>query len=401
MILHIMSTFPPHSETFVMREIRELRQQGWDMRIGRLRPLQRTPAAIGFEDLEAIVSKAGWFSRDMLWGLLYFGFLHPRRLFACARLIAPTLDQPVNVLKLFYILLASLRLAYRFKNAKVTLIRAHFLHSEAVAARFLSILLQVPYSLTVYTTFILFPRPILQAVLKGALFLVADTAQVMQFLERFQLDRACIHRIYNSVNIEDFPLRGPQTRDRPHLILAVGRLHRKKGYHILLRACALLKGRGLPFGAMIIGEGPERQRLMQLRHELCLEDRVALLGKLSFEEIRPWYYRAALFAMPSVVTSEGDSDGLPTVVIEAMASGLPVIGTRTGAITEAVLDGKTGFIVPADDPEQLAEQMQRLLEDADLRIQFGAEGRRLAECKFDLRRKVELLSNLFRKYCPK
>lgn len=395
-----MSAFPPHSETFVMREIRELRKQGWDTRIGPLRPLQRTPAAVGFEDLEPIVSKAEWFSLDLLLGLLHFGFSHPGRLFACVRIITPALGRPVDVLKLFYILLASVRLAYRFKNAKVMLIRAHFLHSEAVAARFVSVLLQTPYSVTVYTTYVLFPRPIIEEVLKNALFLVADTAQAIQFLESFGLDVARIHTVYNSVSIEDFPLRGPQAGGRPHLILAVGRLHPKKGYHILIRACALLKGRGLPFSTVIIGEGPERQRLVQLLHELGLDGCVALLGKLSFEEIRPWYYRAAFFVMPSVVTSEGDTDGLPTVVIEAMASGLPVIGTRTGAISEAVLDGKTGFIVLAGDVDQLAEQMQRLLEDADLGIQFGAEGRRLAECKFDLRRKVELLSNLFQKYCP-
>ena len=398
MILHIMSSFPPHSETFVMREIRELRRQGWDVRIGRLRPLQRTPAAVGFEDLDPIVSKAGWFSLDMLRGLLFFGFSGPRRLFRCARIIASGTDRPFSVLKLLYILLASLRLAYCFKNAKATLIRAHFLHSEAVAARFLSILLQIPYSVTVYTTYIAFSRPVIEGVLKDAYFVVADTTQVLQFLESFGLDVARIHPVYNSVNIEEFPLRGPQSEGRPQLILAVGRLHPKKGYHVLLQAYAFLRLSGTPFSAVIIGEGPERERLMQLRRELDLVNDVALLGMLSFEEIKPWYYQADLFVMPSVVTSEGDTDGLPTVILEAMASGLPVVGTRTGAITEAVLDGQTGFIVPADDPEQLAQHMLRLLENAALRFQFGSEGRRQAERRFDLRRKVELLSNLFRQY---
>lgn len=393
-----MSAFPPYSQTFVMREIRALRTRGWDIRIACLRPLHPTLAARGFEDLEPIVIRARWLSRGILQGLLAFAFSCPDRLFECVRLIVPSLMQPANLAKLTYLLLVSVRLAYHLRNSPVTLIRAHFLHSEAVAACFLGMLLQVPYSVTVYTTHVLFPDALIRRVVQGARFLVADTAQTQEFLQRFGCEATPIHRVYNSVDTSEFPARGPQPAASVPLILAVGRLDPKKGFHVFLKACALLRDCRLPFKMILIGEGPERRALMAMRKSLGLEDNVELLGKLSFEETKPWFYCSTLLVMPSVVAPSGDTDGLPTVIIEAMAAGLPVIGTTTGAIPEAVLDGKTGILVPPNDAGQLAEQIHRLLSDESLRNRFGAEGRRVATEKFVLRQKAEILSQLFARY---
>jgi len=394
-----MSTFPPYSETFVMREIRELRKQGWDIRIGCLRPLHRTPAATGFEDLEPFVIRVRWLSLDILQGLLLFCFARPGRILECIRLIVPALTKPISFAKLSYLLLASVRLAYRYRESPITLIRAHFLHSEVVGACFLSVLLQAPYSVTVYTTHVLFPESLIRRVVQGARFVVADTSQIQQFLQGFAREATHIHVVTNSVDISEFPKRCLGAVGSVPVILAVGRLDPKKGFHVLLEACALLRDRGLPFKAVVVGEGSERLRLTSLRKKLHLEDKVELLGRLSFEATKSWFYRSTLLAMPSVVTPTGDTDGLPTVVIEAMASGLPVVGTRIGAIPEAVLDGKTGFLVPANEPKLLADQMERLLTNESLRIQFGAEGRRRAVEKFDLPRKAEILSALIDRYC--
>jgi len=398
-ILHLMSTFPPYSQTFVMGEVRELRNQGWDIRIGCLRPLRRTPAAKGFEDLEPIVARAEWFNLEMLRGLLDFTFSSPGSMLACIRLVIRSWTQPISFLKLSYLLLVSTRLAHQFKTQPVTLIRGHFLHSEAVAARFLNILLGIPYSLTMCTAHVAFPRPVIRKVLESALFLVADNPRLVAFPQTFGLPSARVHVALNSVNVKEFPQRHTKTAAPRPLILAVGRLEPKKGFDVLFRACALLRDRGVPFKTLLVGEGPEQDRLRQLRNRQGLQDQIELSGKLSFEEIKPWFYRAAVFVMPSVVSRSGDVDGLPTVVLEAMASGLPVIGTSVGAISEAVLDGITGFIVPPNDPIRLAERLQQLLKDEGLRFQFGATGRCRAEEKFDLQYKAEVLSSLFQRYC--
>lgn len=398
MVLHVMSTFPPFSETFVMREIRELRKQNWDVRIGCLRPLHHTPAATGFEDLAPVATTVPWFDFDLLLAPFLVACSHPGRLWKCLRQLALSAADPGSFLKLTYVLLASARLAYRFRHLQVTLVRAHFLHSEAAAACFLGTLLQVPYSVTVYTTHVLLPQTFIREVLQHARFLVADTAQSEEFLIAFGCPAKSIYRVYNSVDFSEFAERAQPANPVP-LILAVGRLDPKKGFHVLLGACALLRARGQTFKTVLIGEGPERERLLCLREKLKLDGAVEFLGKLSFAETKIWLYRANLFVMPSVIAPSGDVDGLPTVVIEAMASGLPVIASRAGAIPEAVIHGETGILVPADSAEQLADEIENLLRNEPLRRNLGTEGRRRAAEKFDLRRKIQTLSRLFDRNC--
>src|SRR5207249_2918204 len=123
----------------------------------------------------------------------------------------------------------------------------------------------------------------------------------------------------------------------------VARLDPKKGFDVLLSACSILRLRGVEFQCVIVGDGRERQRLLTIRQRLGLENVVEMVGELSFEQVKPWYYKAAVFVMPSVVTLEGQTDGLPTVVVEAMASGLAIVGTETAGIPEAVQDGLNGF----------------------------------------------------------
>jgi glycosyltransferase involved in cell wall biosynthesis len=392
-ILHLLSTFPPLTYTFVLREIRALRAAGFDVAIGELRPLHRNRAARGFEDLEPFVSHARWFSPDMLRGLVFFVFRTPRRVLECLRIVFYCLSRPQYATKVIYILLSSMRLAYRFRSAEIGIVRADFLHTEALAARFLEIFLGLPYSLTVYTVFTHYPRRVIEELVGGASFLVADTIQAKEFLEAMDVQPERIHLIRNGVTMGEFPRRlGREVSGLP-IVLGVGSLVPKKGFHVLLSACALLRQRGIRFRCVIIGDGCERKRLENLIETLGLTGSVEMLGYLSLAELRDWYYRANVFAMPSVVSPAGETDGLPTVVIEALASGLPVVGTETAGIPEVIRDGLNGFLVPANAPGPLADRIQRLLERLDLRESFGSEGRRLIEQQFSLEQKIEALRN--------
>lgn len=118
----------------------------------------------------------------------------------------------------------------------------------------------------------------------------------------------------------------------------MGSLIPKKGFDVLLRACAILLERGLQFRCVIIGDGAERERLSILKKDLGVDGNVEMLGYRTLTELRDWYYRATVLVMPSVVSLTGESDGLPTVLIEALASGLPVVGTETAAIPELIQD---------------------------------------------------------------
>jgi colanic acid/amylovoran biosynthesis glycosyltransferase len=398
MILHLVSAFPPLSEIFVMREIRQLRASGWNIAIGPLRPLHRTPRAQGFEDLESCAIPVRWISFDLLAGLLFVLLSRPRRCWKCLRIILASPGQPVRFVKMVYTLVSAMRVAWRVRKANVELVRAHFLHTEALAARFIGLLLGVPYSVTVYTVFVELPKMVIRDIVSHAAFLVADTHQTEHFLITFGIEPDRIHVVHNSVNIEEFPLRLlEKATDRP-IVLGVGRLDPKKGFDVLISACSMLRDRGVDFRCLIVGDGAEREKFLAMRARLKLENYVEMAGELSFAEVKPWYYKAAVFAMPSVVTSEGQTDGLPTVVIEAMASGLPIVGSSVAGIPEAVQEGVNGFLVPAGEPEQLANRLQLLLEQKNLRVQFGSESRRLAESQFSLDKKARVLSQLIQEH---
>jgi glycosyltransferase involved in cell wall biosynthesis len=183
---------------------------------------------------------------------------------------------------------------------------------------------------------------------------------------------------YHGVELKE---RVPSQRPGgPPRVLAVGRLVEKKGHETLLLAAAILRDRGLEFTVRLAGEGPEWPRLQRLVHELRLGDRVVFLGPLTESEVQQEYGRADVFALPCRKLANGDQDGLPNVILEAMAHGLPVVSTRLGGIVEAIVDGESGLLADQDDPAGFADHLGGLLEEYELRERIGDGGhRRIAE----------------------
>jgi colanic acid/amylovoran biosynthesis glycosyltransferase len=399
-VLHVMSSFAsPVVQTFILREIRQLRDRGLNMVIGEIRPPRKKASSQGFEDLLPLVNEASWFSWDLLTAFVFFLMSRPRQMLECLKILAKGWSRPSQLWKMTYVLLSAARLSFRLRGMGLELVRATFLHTEALAAFFIHQFLGVPYTTTVYTVFVHYPVPVVRGLLQNALFIVADTHQAKKFVESFGVSPDRIEVVHNSVNIGDFPVRSPEILVSPPTLLAVGRLISKKGFDDLLTACAHLRRGGAYFRCVIVGDGVERERLLEMRRELCLEDAVEMVGNLaSFELVKPWYYKASLFVMPSIVDGDGDTDGLPTVVVEAMASGLPIVGTKTGGIPEAVDDGVNGFLVLEKDPKGMAERILLLLASPDLQARFGMQSRRIAEARFSLDRKAEVLSDIIRSH---
>ncbi len=380
--------------TFVLREVRQLRALGLKIVICQLRPLFGKMNLTGFEELSPLVVRPRWLSFATFKSIVYFMVRRPRLFLSYIGIVSRGVEEPKNLLKMSYVLLASMSLAYQLRGRSIRHVRAHFLHTEALAARLLSGFWEVPYSLTAHTVVNHFPRSIIEEIIKQASFMVADTHQVRCFLHSLGASVQCIYLIRNGVSIEEFPLRIHESASGPPIILAAGYLSPKKGFHNLLSACALLRERGVRFRCVLIGDGGERERLITLKRALGLDKQVEMLGNLSFVELRDWYYRSTAFVMPSLVAPDKSSDGLPTVVIEALASGLPVVGTDTAGIPDAVLDGVTGFLVPPNDPESIADRLQMLLSQPDLRVRLARDGRQLIEREFDLRQNAKALADL-------
>ncbi|MEY2495597.1 MAG: hypothetical protein QOJ45_2089 [Verrucomicrobiota bacterium] len=220
----------------------------------------------------------------------------------------------------------------------------------------------------------------------GALFLAVSDALREQAIARgYPEARTLTH--YNGVDLDRF--RPNETPAEPGLILHVGRLVEKKGTKVLIDALARIAGANLA----IIGDGPLRKRLERQARELG--DRVRFLGALTPDEVAQWMRRASVLAAPSLTAADGDAEGLPNVVVEAAASGLPVVGTTHSGIPEAIEDGKSGFLVPERDAESLAMRLADLLGSERLRCEMGAAARRLAERKFNRQILTERLESIY------
>jgi colanic acid/amylovoran biosynthesis glycosyltransferase len=392
--LHVVSIFPALTETFVLREARRMRQMGCEVVIGQLRPAGGRPIAHEFDDLRDCVIRAELLGTSAFAATLFFIFKKPKLTWTYIKLVLASLPDVASVLKLFYVLLASMDLAYSLRHSRVAHVVGHHLHSEAVSAMFIAGFLGLPYSFTCHTVKSYYPRRILVEVVKGAAFIIADTFQVKTFLDSMDCDLRRVHIVRNAVVLSEFPMREQETVSEPPIILAVGRLDYKKGFHVLLSACSALAREGVHFRCVIVGDGDEWESLLDLKNELNLQEQVEMVGNLGFADLEQWYERATLLAVPSVVASDGSTDGLPTVVVEAFARGIPVVASSTGGIPEVVHNGLNGFVVAAGSPEDLADRITELLSNRDMRDKFAAEARRTAERDFDLDRNLRVLSRL-------
>jgi glycosyltransferase involved in cell wall biosynthesis len=220
----------------------------------------------------------------------------------------------------------------------------------------------------------------------GALFLAVSDALREQAIARgYPETRTLTH--YNGVDPDRF--RPGEAPAEPRLVLHVGRLVEKKGTKVLIEALSGIAGAKL----VIIGDGPLRGALEQQARELG--DRVRFLGELPSDEVARWMRRASVLAVPSLTASDGDAEGLPNVVVEAAASGLPVVGTTHSGIPEAIEDGVTGFLVPEGDAGALAARLTDLLGSEPLRRDMGVAARQLAERKFSRQMLTERLESIY------
>ena len=392
--LHLMSVFPALTETFVLREVQELRELGWNVTICQLRPRRNVPLAAGFGDLNTCAISVRIISLETVMGALYCCCRDPGLTWSYFKLIVVALWDVRTVTKLAYILVVSMLISYKVRHDEISHVRGHHLHSEALAAMFTAGFLRVPYSFTAHTVKTYYPHPIVIRIVRGADFIVAISDQVKEFLYSLGAEVSQVHLIRNSVKVKDFLRRTSQGVGDIPIVLAIGRLDYKKGFHVLLSACHSLRRFGLPFHCVIVGDGHERSNLLRLRTELHLEETVEMLGSLEFSEVSRWLDRSAVLAVPSVVAQDGSTDGLPTVIIEAFAKGVPVVGTRTAAIPEIIKNGINGFLVAPNSPEELALRLAELLERQDLRDQFSIEARQIVECDYNLDHNVRILAAL-------
>ncbi len=386
---YLFERFPSFGQTFCYREVAELYRQGVAAPIFSIRNPKDEPA----QDWDTRIVKRVHYlpeEKELLDDV--------RRALKKGRL-APEIvaaldgwDRRTDFLRLYQAVYVGLRL----QEARISHVHAHFAGMAARTVFWIAKFFPITFSFTAHANDIFAPRKFeigLDKLVGAARVVVTETDYAEKFLRESFAERADrIHRVYNGLNLAEFG-RATFSSDPP-LIVAIGRLIVKKGFANLIRACALLVEHGKSFRCEIFGEGPLENQLRAQIEELGLQEFVQLPGPKPQHELRARLANASVFVLPSVPEPEGGMDNLPTVIMEAMATGLPVVSTRIGGIPEMVIDNQTGFLVQPEDAVALAGAIEKVTNDRSLGQRLGQAGYERAQKLFSIEKNVRQLCAL-------
>jgi colanic acid/amylovoran biosynthesis glycosyltransferase len=284
----------------------------------------------------------------------------------------------------------------RLREMGVDHVHAHFAGMAARTAFWINKFFSITFSFTAHANDIFVPTDFevgLGKLVDTARAIITETDYAAQFLrERFPDRAGRVHRIYNGLDLSEFG-RADFSSVLP-LIISVGRLIPKKGFSDLIRACALVAEHGKSFRCEIIGEGPLENDLRDEIEQRDLKRYVILPGAKPQSQLRRGLAAANIFVLPSVIDPQGGMDNLPTVIMEAMATGLPVVSTNIGGIPEMVIENETGFLVQPGDTVAMADAINKIIGDTSVARRLGQSGYERARTLFSIEKNVRELCAL-------
>jgi len=350
---YLFRTFPQLSQTFINNEIDELERTGYE-----------TVLAAMYRPGEGIhPSLTGLERRTLYWHdidkrclpRIIKANIHCLLRFPMAyiRLLRKNGENAGRWLK-------KVMLAEFFLSSGVRHIHTHFAWEQVDMLRFIQELTGIPYSLTMHAADIFSETHNLPQAINGAAFALTISEYNRRYLiENQAIPPEKIHVVHCGVKIEDFP-ETRRTRNSPPVLLSIGRMVEKKGFDIFLKGLAILKEKGLQFTARIIGDGPLLSELKEMRNQLGLEEIVNFTGPLPHEAVKAALSQCDVFVLACRQGKNEDIDGIPVVLMEAMACSVPVVSTRISGIPELCAD-ECGYLAVPENPADLAEGMEKIL----------------------------------------
>ncbi len=380
-VLYVLKRFPRLSETFVLHEMLGLEAAGDLVGVEALLPAEESPRHAALVRLRGTVRYLPRRPRRLdpavFVALLRVAHRNPRRCFGTAARVRR--GQLRGGWRRFA---QAALVADRAGREGFDQIHAHFATAAAEVAVLAGQLSGLPVTVTAHAKDIHHRdnAPLLPIRLSRAAAVITVSAANAAHL-RAELAGVPVHHVANCTPLPDFAeALGP---DPAGAILTVCRLVPKKGLDVLLAAMAQLADSHPNLRLEILGDGPERAPLEAQVAQLGLGERVWFAGAVSAEDVTAAYGRTAMVVLPCRVGADGDRDGLPTVLVEAMGHGLPVISTELAGIPELVRHGYSGLLVAQDDPAALASAIAKLADNPDVAADLGREGRRAVEDQHD------------------
>lgn len=394
-LLYVGSRLPSRSETFVYREVLALRALGWPVLVASV----HRPIDPGDDPrISQLAREAHVAYSNTLRNLPFAIFASPFSLLRVLRdALAKDAGAPAMRAKIVAQGLAGLCLAYKLRHEGIEHVHAHMAHSATSLAMYAAHALKVPFSFTGHAQDLFVSPHGLALKLSRAAGVVAISNWHVKLYKRITSDLQLVPVVRCGVDVSEFTPNEEKISGELS-ILAVGRLVPKKGFEHLLRALNLLiqdKDFSGKFHAVIVGGGPDFERLADLRVQLNLETCVTLLGEQPNDRVLALMREADLFVLPCVRAQDGDMDGIPVVLMEAMACGVPVISGDIETIRELVQDHETGLMVDSLNHKALADAVQMLINDSDLRFNLGSAARKIVEQEFSQSVNIERLTSFF------
>lgn len=423
-VAYVLKGYPRTSETFITNEIYILETLGLKLSVFSIKKLEGQKHHAVVDSITAPVtylpqasdltgnSFLAWLAENLPKFLKYHGRLLLTRpasylgaLIECLRMSIKYRQHPLDGLRTVYIkefLQAGYIADSVLNNPNIRHLHAHFCHGSTTVAMFASRISGIPFSFTAHAKDIYLPElnpgDLLQIKMRRAKFAVTCTGANQEHLDARNLTTTDVHRIYHGLDIDHFnpEPRTERSANEIPTILSVGRLVEKKGFDYLVRACGILRARGVNFNCRIVGGSDKYAKVIrQLITDLQLDDMVSLPGAVTQEELLAIYQQGVLFALPCLVVDNGDRDGIPNVLVEAMAMEMPVISTDISGIPELITHQVNGLLVPEKDAVAMADAIESLLNDAALRQRLGKAARQTVCRDFNSRHTTIALKNLF------
>ena len=386
---YLLKRYPRFSETFVVNEILAHEAAGQPIEIFALRPVEETHFQDNLGQVRAPVTRIRdrFSSAEPVWERFRAAQSElPGALDVLAQLDGIASGQDVA---------QALEVAVEARRRGVVHLHAHFGTVSTSIARIAAAMAGIGYSFTAHAKDIYHeyddPQHLHLKLRDADTTITVSDFNVAHLRDTYGAER--VTRIYNGLDLDRFAWSEP--RADAGEILAVGRLVEKKGFHILIEAMRLMCEAGRSPVCRIIGSGGEEPNLAAQIRDAGLEATVRLEGPRPQSEVIAAMRQAAVLACPCVVGSDGNRDGLPTVLLEAMAIGLPVVSTDVVGIPELVRDGETGLIAHEADPEGLAAALMRMTDESGLRQRLSKSARALIEEEFDATRSAAALREVF------
>ena len=395
-IAYLASEYPGISHTFIFREIQSLRELGFDVKTASIRRpehLQKMTEVEKKDAAETLYIKDTSLSNVAIAHLAVL-FRSPKKyFFALKEGIILSRTGPRNIFKgLAYFAEAGILLHWMHRN-QVGHVHVHFGNPAATVAMIAAGYGTVTFSMSIHGPDVFYnvDQNLLAEKVKRA-----SAIRCISYYCQSQLMRLVPHRLWARFRIircgidPDVFLPRPEPNNDVPEILCLGRLVPAKGQHILMEACGILKKRGVKYHLTVVGGGPDRDSLEALARQLGIDQSVTFTGAVGQDEVHRYYDRADIFVLASF------AEGVPVVLMEAMAKEIVSVSTRITGIPELIEDGQDGVLVAPSDVEGLADRLQELLADGDLRRRFGEKGRQKVLEMYDLNKNCRLMAEFFK-----